>query len=77
MQVERSGLRGSEPYYHRVYYLSSCQADASVFREGIQGHWGIENQLHWPKDVILQEDLSTVHQFQAATNFSVLKTLPP
>lgn len=22
----------------------------------VRGHWSIENRLHWPKDVILNED---------------------
>jgi hypothetical protein len=41
----------------------------------IQVHWGIENKLHWVKDVIFQEDSSPITHFQAATNFSTLKTL--
>jgi hypothetical protein len=24
----------------------------------IRGHWCIENRLHWPKDVVLDEDAS-------------------
>lgn len=26
-----------------------------------RGHWGIENKLHWVKDVVLGEDRSTIH----------------
>lgn len=26
-----------------------------------RGHWGIENKLHWVKDVVLGEDKSTIH----------------
>ncbi|MCT7965681.1 ISAs1 family transposase [Laspinema sp. D1] len=76
VQVERKGTRGhDEPYYNLAYYLCSRQENAQVFTEKIQGHWCIENQLHWPKDVVLQEDSSPIHQNQAATNLSVLKTI--
>ena len=35
----------------------------------------LENQLHWVKDVIFREDNQRVNHFQAATNFSTLKTI--
>jgi predicted transposase YbfD/YdcC len=76
IQVEREGIREKdEPYYHLAYYLCSRQENAQVFAEKVQGHWSIENQLHWPKDVVFQEDLSPIHHKQAATNLSVLKTI--
>jgi predicted transposase YbfD/YdcC len=76
IQVEREGTRvRDEPYYHRAYYLCSRTQTAQVLAEKIQGHWSIENQLHWPKDVVLQEDSYPIHHKQAATNLSVLKTL--
>jgi predicted transposase YbfD/YdcC len=75
LQVEREGIREKdEPYYHRAYYLCSRLENAQVFAEKIQGHWSIENQLHWPKDVVFQEDSSPIHHPQAATNLSILKT---
>jgi predicted transposase YbfD/YdcC len=76
IQVTREGIREKdEPYYHQAYYLCSRQEEAQVFAQKIQGHWSIENQLHWPKDVVLQEDSSPIHNPQAATNLSVLKTI--
>ena len=76
IQVEREGIREkNEPYYHMAYYLCSRTETAQVFAEKIQGHWSIENQLHWPKDVVFEEDSSLIHHKQAATNFSVLKTI--
>ena len=55
--------------------LRSRQENAQVFMNKIRGHWRIENQLHWVKDVIFQEDSSGIYKFQPATNLSVLKTI--
>lgn len=75
IKVERSGTRGLKEYQETVYYVSSLVADAQIFAEKIIGHWQIENQLHWVKDVIFREDNQRVNHFQAATNFSTLKTI--
>lgn len=75
IQIERSGNRGKKPYKDKVYYISSAVNDAQTLAQIIKGHWGIENQCHWVKDVIFQEDKSLIRNFQAATNFSTLKTL--
>lgn len=75
IKVERVGNRGLKPYKHTAYYISSLLASAQVFAAQIRGHWRIENQLHWVKDVIFQEDSWSIHQFQAATNFSILRTI--
>jgi predicted transposase YbfD/YdcC len=76
IQVKRSGTRGNDkPYQETAYYLSSCLKNAQIFGAKIRGHWGIENQLHWVKDVVFQEDNSLITQFQSMTNFSVLSTI--
>ena len=73
--VNRSGTRGLKPYQSTAYYLSSRQESAEVFGHKIRGHWRIENQLHWVKDVIFKEDKSPLHQFGPVTNFSILSTI--
>lgn len=75
IKIERWGYRGKKPYQETAYYLSSINADAQTFHERIRGHWQIENQIHWVKDVILKEDNMGIRQIQAATNFSILKTI--
>lgn len=74
IKVERRGYRGVKIYQQTMYYISSLSGYASFFAEKIRGHWSIENQLHWVKDVILGEDTWPIRQFQAATNVSVLRT---
>ena len=75
IQVKRSGIRGTKAYQQTAYYLSSWSATAQAFACSIRGHWGIENQLHWVKDVIFHEDNWLIHHFQAATNLSILCTI--
>ena len=75
IKVERSGTRGQKDYEHEAYYISSLSADAETFASKIRGHWLIENQLHWVKDVIFQEDMWPRHDYKAVTNLSILSTI--
>lgn len=75
IKVERSGTRGKKDYEHEAYYISSLSADAETFASKIRGHWLIENQLHWVKDVIFQEDMWPRHDYKAVTNLSILSTI--
>jgi predicted transposase YbfD/YdcC len=53
----------------------SLTESAQVFAKIIRGYWKIENQLHWVKDVIFEEDKSEISDFQAASNWSILTTI--
>ncbi|WP_202220848.1 ISAs1 family transposase [Okeania sp. KiyG1] len=75
IRVERQGTRASVDYYQTAYYISSLKLSAAEFAVGIQGHWGIENRLHWVKDVVFREDTSLIRHSQAAANFSVIRQL--
>lgn len=75
IKVERKGNRKQKPYHQIVYYLSSYYQTSKKFSKQIQGHWTIENQLHWVKDVIFKEDSSAIHHLETAVNFSVLRTI--
>ncbi|NEQ63674.1 MAG: ISAs1 family transposase, partial [Moorea sp. SIO4A1] len=73
IRVERVGTRRGKPYHDIAYYISSLITTAKEFAQGIRGHWGIENRLHWVKDVVLNEDLSTIHLGNAPANISVVR----
>ena len=75
IKVERSGTRGKEDYEHLAYYISSLSVSAEIFASKIRGHWSIENQLHWVKDVIFKEDIWPRHHDIAVTNLSILTTI--
>lgn len=72
--VERSGSREHQPFAERQYYISSLITVARGFAELVQGHWGIENRLHWVKDVSLGEDDAPYPDKRAAANWSIVRT---
>lgn len=75
VKVERTGTRAGKPYHQIAYYISSLNFNAAQFAQGIRGHWGIENRLHWVKDVVLQEDSSRMRQGNAPANLSIIRSL--
>ncbi|NEO55416.1 MAG: ISAs1 family transposase [Okeania sp. SIO3B5] len=75
IKVEPQGKRAGVDYHQTAYYISSLELSAVEFAVGIQGHWGIENRLHWVKDVVFGEDKSLIRHSQAAANFSVIHQL--
>ena len=57
------------------YYLSSVSAKAEEFAIGIRHHWGIENRLHYVKDVTLKEDESKIRSGNAPAILSLVRNL--
>lgn len=62
-------------YRQVAFYISSLVNSAADFAKGIRGHWGIENRLHWVKDVIFDEDHSSIRMGNAPANLSVMRTI--
>lgn len=75
IRVERVGTRGGKQYHQIVCYISSLIGTAQEFACGIRGHWGIENRLHWVKDVVLNEDDSTIRLGNAPANLSIIRAI--
>lgn len=75
IQVERIGIRSGKQYLQTNYYISSLLTRATVFADGIRQHWGIENRLHWVKDVVFGEDAAPFRNYNAATNWSIIRTI--
>lgn len=75
IQVERIGIRSGRLYQQTNYYISSLVSKAIIFADGIRRHWGIENGLHWVKDVIFGEDAAPFSNYNAATNWSLIRTI--
>jgi predicted transposase YbfD/YdcC len=72
IKVERVGTRAGKAYHQVAYYISSLIRSAVDFACGIRQHWSIENRLHWVKDVVFDEDNSTVRKGNAPANCSII-----
>lgn len=66
---------GKISHSDRLYISDIYEQDAKKFHEGIRGHWQIENNLHWVKDVIQNEDKNGVQKRNGPVNVSTLNSL--
>ena len=66
--------RGTDKVLERYFLLSQCYTGAQVLRI-VREHWSIENGLHWPLDVVLDEDLARSRKDNAPANLAVLRRL--
>jgi len=60
------------------YGITSCPpetAAAAALLRGFRGHWGIENRLHWVRDVTFDEDRSQVRAGQAPQVMAACRNL--
>jgi predicted transposase YbfD/YdcC len=58
-RIESEVRTGAEETYEVSYAITSVarhQADAATLLSWHRGHWGIENRLHWVRDVTMGED---------------------
>lgn len=58
-----------------AFYITSITSNAQVLYNGIRSHWGIENSLHWVKDVTFREDASKIRTGNAPQNTSILRNM--
>jgi predicted transposase YbfD/YdcC len=76
IEVVNEGIRNQKGYYEKHYYISSLKDEnATVFAEGIRRHWSIENELHWVKDVIQNEDDCLIQHKSIVANLSLVKSV--
>jgi predicted transposase YbfD/YdcC len=68
-------VKGRKGKTSHAYYISSVRRSASVFLKGIREHWGIENRLHYVKDVSFSEDSSKIKSGGSAGIFSLIRNL--
>ena len=62
-QLRRTVTKAGKTTVEVVYLITSAnrrQAPPAVLAAWVQGHWCIENRLHWVRDVTFDEDRSQV-----------------
>lgn len=75
LQVRRTRIIKGRRHVEVVYVICSVamsEAAPAVVAAWIQGHWQIENALHWVRDVTFDEDR---HQLRTGTGPQVMATL--
>ncbi|ABD87624.1 ISAs1-like element ISRpa5 family transposase [Rhodopseudomonas palustris] len=66
--------RGTDKTVERYFLMSQAYPPKDVLRI-VRTHWTIENSLHWPLDVVLDEDLARNRKDNAPANLAVLRRL--
>lgn len=75
-QVRRTTTRAGKKTVEVVYLITSADhhaAPPATLAGWVQGHWGIENQLHWVRDVTYDEDRSQVRTGNAPQVMATLR----
>lgn len=72
--LDQLGTRSGQFYHQRRWFISSLITSAEGFAHRIRNHWGIENPLHWVKDVVFKEDQAPFDHRNAAINWAISRT---
>ena len=75
IQIRRTRIIKNRRTIEVVYIICSltmAQAQPAVVADWVRGHWGIENRLHWVRDVTFDEDR---HQLRTGNGPQVMATL--
>lgn len=57
------------------FFIISFDNDIKVFADAVRKHWGVENNLHAPLDIVFKEDKNTTLEKNGARNLSILKRI--
>jgi predicted transposase YbfD/YdcC len=74
-QLRRVATRGQKKTTEVVYLITSAglpDAPPARLAAWVRGHWGVENRLHWVRDVTFDEDR---HQARTGSAPQVMATL--
>jgi len=77
-QVRRTVTRKGKKTVEVVYLITSADhhtAPPATLAAWVQGHWGIENKLHWVRDVTFDEDRSQVRTGAGPQVMATLRNL--
>ncbi len=77
-QLRRTVTRLGKKTVEVVYLITSADAQTAspmTLAAWVQGHWGIENRLHWVRDVTFDEDRSQVRTGAAPHVMATLRNL--
>ena len=68
-------INNEEKTVEERFFIISFENDIKVFADAVRKHWGVENNLHAPLDIVFKEDKNTTLEKNGARNLSVLKRI--
>lgn len=57
------------------YFIISFEDDISTFADTVRKHWGVENNLHAPLDIVFKEDANRTLEKNGGRNLGILKRI--
>ncbi len=57
------------------YFIISFKDDVYSFADAVRKHWGVENNLHAPLDIVFKEDANRTLEKNGARNLGILKRI--
>ena len=57
------------------YFIISFTDDIKIFADAVRKHWGIENNLHAPLDIVFKEDYNKTLEKNGAKNLGIIKRI--
>ena len=68
-------IQTGEVKEERRYFIISFEDDISTFADAVRKHWGVENNLHAPLDIVFKEDANRTLEKNGARNLGILKRI--
>lgn len=68
-------LNNDKKIIEERFFIISFENNVKVFADAVRKHWGIENNLHAPLDIVFREDNNTTLEKNGAKNLSILKRI--
>jgi len=72
---KRTIKNGKTIHSDRLYISNHFESSAEFYHSGIRAYWEIENNLHWVKDVLHNEDSNQIKKDNAPINYSVFSSI--
>lgn len=66
---------GKHSHSNRFYITDLASTQAALYGLGIRAHWGIENRLHWVKDVRHNEDKNRIKTNNGPINCAIISSM--
>jgi predicted transposase YbfD/YdcC len=75
IKLERWGIRKGKEYSHVHWFMTSVKAMPDILATIIRLHWELENNGHWVKDVIFEEDKTPTKNSTANAVLALLRNM--